>query len=154
MTDSSDAVDDIVKQWQRQRPELETHAMAVIGRLKRCSALVQPKLDTVFNDFGLSFWEFDVLATLRRSGEPYCMTPTALFSTMMITSGTMTHRLKQLESRGFVERLDNQDDARSKLVKLTDSGFQLIDQAVAVHVDNETAILSTLNKDDITDINM
>ena len=134
---SPDAVDLILLQWQVERPDLDLSAMGLIGRLKRSAALMQPKLDACFSDFGLSFWEFDVLATLCRSGAPYCLSPTALFSTLMISSGTMTHRMSQLEKRGLIERKVNQKDARSKLVQLTPEGLSLISQAVEAHVENE-----------------
>ena len=140
-----DAVDKIVAQWQRERPDLNLQGMATIGRVKRCAALLQPKLEKVFKQFDLNFWEFDVLATLRRSGGDYCLSPTELFSTMMITSGTMTHRLKQLESRGLIERLPNPDDARSLLVKLTSDGFAKVEAAVTAHTRNEQQILAELS---------
>ena len=86
-----------------------------------------------------------MLATLRRSGAPYCLAPTALFSAMMVSSGTMTHRLKGLESAGWVQRVANPEDARSTLVQLSEAGLQLIDRAVAAHVDNERALLAALS---------
>lgn len=141
---AGDAVDKIISQWQAQRPDLDLEGMATIGRVKRCAALLQPKLESVFKQFDLSFWEFDVLATLRRSGDDCCLSPTELFSTMMITSGTMTHRMKQLESRGLVERLPNPQDARSMLVKLTPEGFSKVDAAVTAHTINEKQILAGL----------
>ncbi|MCO4757724.1 MAG: MarR family transcriptional regulator, partial [Oceanospirillaceae bacterium] len=120
-----------------------------LGRLKRNAALLQRRLDLVFAEFGMTLWEFDVLATLRRSGAPYCLAPTELFSALMITSGTMTHRLKSLESSGLVERLANPDDARSKLVQLTGKGLELIDRTVEAHVDNIHRILSPLETIDL-----
>jgi DNA-binding MarR family transcriptional regulator len=123
--------------------------MATIGRVKRCSALLGRRLDETFASFGMSTWEFDVLATLRRSGEPYCLAPTALFSTLMITSGTMTHRLKRLEASGWIEREVNREDARSLLVRLTPSGLELVDRAVEAHLDNERRILAPLSAADL-----
>jgi len=141
----ADAVDRIVAQWERERPDLDPAPMALIGRLKRASALMQVELEKGFAECGLAMWEFDMLATLRRSGEPYCLAPTVLFSALMVTSGTMTHRLKQLEKRALVARLDNPQDARSKLVQLTPDGLALIDRAVEVHLDNERRILAALS---------
>ena len=142
-----DRVDAILDQWRRERPELGRKAMAAmgtIGRLKRCAALVQRRLDETFAAHGLSNWEFDVLATLRRAGAPHCLAPTALFSSLMVTSGTMTHRLQRLESAGYVKRVPNPDDARSLLVQLTAAGLKLIDRAVEAHVENEQRILAPL----------
>ena len=140
----ADAVDEILEQWRRERPDLDVSPMGVIGRLKRCAALVQRKLDDTFAEFGMTAWEFDVLATLRRSGAPYRLAPTTLFSALMITSGTMTHRLQRLEASGLVVRIPNLEDARSMLVQLTDEGFDLIDRAVKAHVANEKKILAPL----------
>ncbi len=118
--------------------------MGPIGRLKRCAVLVGQRLETCFAEFGLSPWEFDVLATLRRAGAPHCLTPTALFSALMVTSGTMTHRLKRLEASGLVERVANEQDARSMQVRLTPEGLALIDRAVEAHIENERSILSAM----------
>lgn len=147
-----DSVDAILEQWHRERPDLDVTPMGPIGRLKRCTALVQRKLDRVFSEFELSSWEFDVLATLRRAGAPYCLAPTVLFSALMVTSGTMTHRLKGLETSGWVERLPNPGDARSMLVRLTPAGLALIDRAVVAHVKNEREILALMPGDALTSL--
>jgi len=139
-----DAVDAILQQWRRERPDLDVSPMGVIGRLGRCSALLRRELDKVFSGFGMTAWEFDVLATLRRAGEPFCLAPTTLFSTLMITSGTMTRQLQQLESAGLVSRLANPSDARSMLVQLTPAGLELIDRAVTAHVANEARLLAPM----------
>ena len=90
-----------------------------------------------------------MLATLRRSGAPYCLAPTTLFSTLMVTSGTMTHRMNRLEASGWITRLPNPADARSLLVQLTPVGLALIDRAVEAHVANEHALLAPLRAADL-----
>jgi len=144
-----DAVDLILMAWNRERPDLDVSPMAAIGRLRRCELHLRQKLDAVFSRYGLSGWEFDVLATLRRSGAPYRLAPTDLFSALMVSSGTMTHRLKGLEARGLVVRVLNEADARSLLVELSDAGLQLIDEAVAAHVENERQMLEGLGAADL-----
>ncbi|MGB0943099.1 MAG: MarR family winged helix-turn-helix transcriptional regulator [Marinomonas sp.] len=144
-TNKGDAVDAIKRQWQTERPDLSLDAMGIFGRLKRCSMLMTDRLDNTFAKFDLNYWEFDVLATLRRSGAPYTLAPTELFSIMMITSGTMTHRMKRLEARGLIERLPNPDDARSQLVKLSQTGFDIINKTATAHVDNMENMLSGMS---------
>lgn len=139
-----DAVDAILAQWRREKPDLDLGPMGLIGRLGRCAALIRRRLDAEFERFGLSSWEFDVLAALYRSGSPYCLAPTALFSTLMVTSGTMTHRLKGLEARGWIAREANPGDARSLLVRLTPEGLAQIDAALLAHVENEKRIMAPL----------
>jgi len=146
---SLDAVDDILGQWLRERPDLDVSPMGIIGRLNRCTALLTRKVEEVFAQFDLSAWEFDMLAALRRSGSPYRLAPTTLFSTLMVTSGTMTHRMQRLEGRGLIVRVPNPDDARSSLVQLTDAGLDLINRAVEAHVDNEHRLLAPLKAADL-----
>ena len=141
----TDAVDRILEQWKRERPDLDCSPMGPIGRLKRCALLLEPRIEAAFMRHDLVRWEFDMLATLRRAGEPFMLSPTQLFSTLMITSGTMTHRLKALEKRGFITRLPNPEDARSMLVALTPVGRERIDEAVETHVDNERQLLAGLS---------
>src|SRR5690348_13453329 len=145
---STDAIDLIISQWRKERPDLDVAAMATIGRMKRCTELLRRRLDETFAEFGITLWEFDVLATLRRAGAPYCLAPTTLFSSLMVTSGTMTHRLQRLEGSGLISRVPNADDARSILVQLTPQGMTLIDRAVEAHVENERRILAPLKKSD------
>lgn len=144
-----DAVERILDQWRQERPDLDLRAMGLIGRLKRCSELMQRRLDSCFAEFGLNGGEFDVLATLRRSGEPYCLAPTALFNSLMVASGTMTNRLQRLEAAGWVQRMPNPADARSMLVQLSPAGFALIERALSAHVANETRILAALTPRDM-----
>ena len=143
-TSTPDAVDHIVAQWQREMPALASENMILFGRLKRCTALLQARLEAVFAEHGLNTASFDVLATLRRAGKPYSLTPTALFESLMVTSGTMTNRLQRLEDKGLIRRLPNPEDARSQLVQLTPQGKALIEKAVAPHVENEGMILDQL----------
>jgi DNA-binding MarR family transcriptional regulator len=85
-----------------------------------------------------------VLATLRRSGELYMLSPTHLYETVMISSGGMTNRLDRLERAGLVERRPDPNDRRGKLIALTDAGKHVIDQTIDRHVANEERILSVL----------
>lgn len=149
---SSDKVDILLEQWRNQRPDLDFKAMGTIGRIKRCTLLLQKKIESKLSELELSLWEFDMLATLRRSGAPYCMSPTDLFSMLMVTSGTMTHRLNSLEVKGWIERLPNEKDARSSLVKLTKEGYLRIDKAVEIHLENERIILSGMSDEEIENL--
>ena len=130
MSQPNDPVATILQQWRRERPDLDVTPMGPVGRLRRSAVQVQKRLDTVFARHQLASWEFDLLATLRRSGEPYRLAPTVLFSSLMLTSGAMTRQLQQLEKRGLIQRQINPADARSVLVQLSADGLALIDRAV------------------------
>lgn len=147
-TDGNDAVDQYIAQWAHERPGLDVSPMAIVGRVSRLAAHLQTRLDRVFAEFGLQSWEFDVMATLVRSGAPYELTPGDLDRTMMITSGTTTHRIVKLEHRGFVTRRRDDDDRRVVRVRLTDSGRQIFDAAHVAHLDNERRLLEPLADED------
>lgn len=89
-----------------------------------------------------------MLATLRRSGAPYRLSPGELLDTLMVTSGTMTNRIDQLEKQNFVERIVNPDDRRSVLIGLTETGLALVDETVTDHVANQNRLVSALSEED------
>lgn len=140
-----DHVDEILQQWNRERPDIDVTGMAIIGRLSRLDKVIRSRLNTVFAQHGLESWEFDVLATLLRSGDPHRLTPGQLLEAMMITSGTMTNRIDRLERRGLVKRMKSPDDGRQILVTLTPTGLDTVDAALIDHAANELAIINTLN---------
>ncbi len=143
-----DQVDDILEQWGRERPDLDVSAMGVIGRISRLERAIRPRLNAAFAEHGLESWEFDVIATLRRSGAPFRLTVGQLLDSMMITSGAMTNRIDRIEQRGLVERSPDPDDGRVVLVTLTSLGRQVVDAAVADHAANEATIVGVLGERD------
>lgn len=151
-TNGTDHVDLVLDQWARQRPDLDVSPMAVIGRLKRLSRLLDTELRRVFAEYGLDSASFDVLATLRRSDPPHRLTPAQLMQASMVTSGAISQRLDRLEGTGLVTRTRSEEDARVVHVALTPSGLALIDQALPAHVTNEHRLLAALDPSTRTDL--
>ncbi|MEV6978621.1 MarR family transcriptional regulator [Kitasatospora sp. NPDC093806] len=145
MAQHPDHVDRVVRQWGAERPDLDVSPMEVIGRLKRLTRLVEAELKRTFARHDLDFASFDVLATLRRSGPPYRLTPTGLMQSAMVTSGAITQRLDRLEARGLVTRTPSGSDGRSREVELTAEGHALIDRALPDHLATEHRILAGLD---------
>jgi DNA-binding MarR family transcriptional regulator len=140
-----DRIDQILAQWKRERPDLDTRAMGLVGRIQRSAAALRPRLDETHALSGLGGESFDVLASLRRSGAPYQLSPTQLFREMMLTSGAMTNRIDRLEEAGLVSRRPDLKDRRGTLVRLTQKGKALIDAATTNHAANEDRLLSGLS---------
>lgn len=136
-----------VEQWNSERPDLDVSSMLLLGRLGEAALVIaRERLNPLFAEYGLQPGEFDVLATLRRSGAPYALTPTALYDAAMMSSGGMTNRIDRLQQAGWVERRPNPEDGRGTLVALTKAGFALIDEVVGAHVANQRAVLSVLTQ--------
>lgn len=151
-----ETVDKIVSQWKQQGfDSIELLAMESIGRIKRLENLLMKQIADMHKEsHQLAMWEFDVLVTLRRSGEPYILSPTELFASTMVTSGAMTNRLHQLTKRGLINRVTNPEDRRSLLVKLTTEGFERINEAMIKHIEMENQLLKDLSCDELKQLNL
>ena len=145
---NEDHVSIILAQWAAERPDLDASPMGIVGRISRLSLVVEKELEPVFEQWGLNHWSFDMLATLRRAGAPYRLSPTELFRSMMVTSGTMTNRIDRLAEKGLVRRVPDPEDRRGILVELTDQGRELIDSALISHVENEARLLQPLSREE------
>jgi DNA-binding MarR family transcriptional regulator len=143
-----DHVSSILTQWAAERPDIDVSPMGIVGRISRLSLVVEKELEPVFVQFGLNHWSFDMLATLRRAGTPYRLSPTELFRSMMVTSGTMTNRIDRLTEKGLVRRVPDPEDRRGILVELTQQGCELIDRALISHVANEARLLQPLSPEE------
>ena len=142
MSDDLDHVGRIQEQWARERPDLDTSAMGIIGRLHRLAAALDAELRPVFEAAGLSDGDFDVLASLRRAGAPFELTPGQLAETTMITSGAVTKRVDRLAAAGWVTRERVEHDGRVRRIALTETGRALVDEVVGVHFANEERLLA------------
>lgn len=143
-----DHVATVHAQWRTERPDLDTTPLLVIGRIHRVAAALTPELTAVYAEFGLGEGEFDVLATLRRQGEPFTLSPGELAERTMVTSGAVSKRLDRLEARGLVERRADATDGRARTVVLTPEGRALVDDAMTAHVANEARLLEALGARD------
>jgi DNA-binding MarR family transcriptional regulator len=141
-----DHVGRIMAQWAAERPDLDVSPQGIIGRLHRLAARLTEELVAVYGRYGLGEGEFDVLATLRRSGAPYELTPGELAAQTMVSSGAVTKRVDRCVERGWVTRRVGDDDARGRVVALTESGFAVIDEAFTAHMANEHRLVGALDE--------
>ncbi|MGP4845518.1 MarR family winged helix-turn-helix transcriptional regulator [Marinobacter sp. 1Y8] len=142
-----DSIDRILEQWGQERPDLQVAPMGTIGRIKKLNQHLSRSMEKAWSEYGLNGASFDVLATLRRAGPPYALSPGGLMASTMVTSGTMTNRIDQLEKAGLVERVRNPDDGRGFQVSLSAKGLELIDEAVTAHVETQAKLVATLSDD-------
>lgn len=147
-----DRVARIQAEWERERPDVDVSPQGVIGRLHRVGRHLTDELEVVFGQHGLSEGEFDLLASLRRSGAPYERAPGALAQHTMVTSGAVSKRLDRLESAGLVERRRASGDGRGRVVALTTAGREVIDAAFTDHMRNERRLLDELDERDAAEL--
>ncbi|WP_420410803.1 MarR family winged helix-turn-helix transcriptional regulator [Roseibium sp.] len=139
------------RQWQKEIPEIRDQLtpMVVLGRLNEASQVMSNDfLTPAYAKIGLKIGEFDVLATLVRSGPPYKLTPTELYRTTMMSSGGMTARLDKLEKAGLVERCPHPEDRRALTVCVTDKGLDLIKGMMPDYVKAQATAVDGLTTDE------
>lgn len=143
-----DDVDRSVAAWRRERPDLDVTPLEVLSRVSRLARRLDRMRAASFADHGLEPWEFDVLAALRRTGEPHELSPSQLVAETLVTSGTMTNRVDRLTTRGFVQRRPSAIDRRGVRVALTAAGRHQVDAAMAGLLDEERRFLAGLDLDE------
>jgi DNA-binding MarR family transcriptional regulator len=142
--DGSDEVDRLVEAWRRERPDLDVAPLEVLSRVTRLARHLDLARRQAFAAQQLESWEFDVLSALRRSGEPYQLSPGRLLRETLVTSGTMTNRVDRMAARGLVARLPDPSDRRGVQVRLTAAGRLAVDAALDQLLMRERDLLSGL----------
>jgi DNA-binding MarR family transcriptional regulator len=148
-SESPDHVDRVRAKWREVRPDLDTTPVAVVARVGRTAAYFDQAVNELLGEHGLNRGAWDVLASLRREGPPYELSPTDLYRGVMRTSGAMTNRLHRLEAAGLIERHRDPADGRGIMVRLSARGVKLVDELAPLHLANERGLLAGLTPDDI-----
>ena len=150
MSAHRDEVDRLIAAWKHERPDLDLSPFAVLSRISRISRNLDLARRDAFAD--LETWGFDVLAALRRAGDPYQLSPGALMQETLVTSGTMTNRLDHLEELKFITRQPDPADGRGSLVTLTASGMRAVDKALEGLLKHERELLTGLTREERNDL--
>lgn len=141
----ADQVDGLVAAWRRVRPDLDVEPLEVLSRVVRLARHLALARKQAFADQGLPEWQFDVLAALRRAGPPHELTAGELLRETLVSSGTMTHRLDELEQAGYVTRHPDAADGRVVRVRLAPAGRKAVDAALGDLLDRERDLLQPLS---------
>jgi DNA-binding MarR family transcriptional regulator len=140
-----DQVDRLVAAWRRERPDLDVEPLEVLSRLSRLARHLELARKAAFEQLRMAPWQFDVLTALRRAGPPHEMTPGDLIADTLVSSGTMTHRIDQMEMAGWVSRRPDPADGRMVRVRLTHSGRAAVDAALENLLERERKLLARLS---------
>lgn len=142
---SPDLIDSVVADWQRARPETSVDAIQIVGRIIWLGRRYEEAVTRMLSETGLAYSDFDVIATLRRAGSPYELTPTELSRRVLLTSGGLTACLRRLETAGLISRRGVPEDRRRLLAQLTAKGFDLIESFIDPRFEAADEALALLN---------
>lgn len=140
----ADQVDAVLSRWASERPDINATPLAVSARILLLSRILSDRCDVALGALGLTLWQYDVLAALRRAGSPFQLSPTELARAVTLSTAAMTNRLDRLEAKGWIQRKDAPSDRRSLLIQLTESGRELIDRALPIRVESDRRTLRAL----------
>lgn len=140
-----DAIDELQNDWSAQRPDLNIEPMGVVLRIQALAKIFGDQTAARLQDFDLQWWQYDVMSTLRRQGQPFIMAATELADSAMLTSGAMTNRIDRLEEDRLVRRIKDNNDGRRVLVQLTNSGLNLIEEATKARFETAMDALESLS---------
>lgn len=152
MSSKGDFVTSVVKQWERERPDLKSWPSGIAGRLLRLATHVRKLGEEVVQPLGLTWETFEMLAALRRQGAPFAMNPTALYKSVLLTSGAMTARLDRAEKAGFIARSNDPNDRRGVIVSLTKEGKKVADEAISRYFARIEVVLGPMGDHDLREI--
>jgi MarR family transcriptional regulator, 2-MHQ and catechol-resistance regulon repressor len=93
----------------------------------------------------LGFSDFTILEALLHKG-PQLVND--LGRRINLTSGSITTAVDRLEERGLVERVEDENDRRARIVSLTNKGRTLIEKAFAGHRERMDAAAGALKKNE------
>lgn len=148
----TDHVDRILDQWRSERSDLDLSAMSVIARIQRVTRFLEQEMESLLAGFQINLPGFGVLTALLRSGEPYRLSPTELYGSLLVSSGAITNRIDRLTETGLVERMPAQNDRRSTLVGLTPKGMKLTNEALTQHTQQELRLLASFTQSEAEEV--
>ena len=141
-----DLVDRLIEDWARERPELDARAMSGVGRIMRVGHMLGLRINRLIKPFRITYTDLDLLATLRRSGEPFTLTPEQLRQSVLLTSGAMTAAIDRLEKKGHIKRRQDSKDRRVRRISLSAQGRALIDEVIELRFKEAEDALSALTQ--------
>jgi DNA-binding MarR family transcriptional regulator len=146
---TEDLLDRTIGGWRGARPDIDTAALQVTGRLSRIGPHLARRQEAVFERFGLNRGEVGALSALRVSGPPHQLSPTRLGKGLMLSSAGVTSRIDRLERRGLVRRLPDPDDRRGVIIELTEEGAETVDRAVQAVAVSDRQLLDQLTPEEV-----
>jgi len=116
--------------WSAELPDLDLNPFLVSGTIMRLAQRLERVFTATARARGVGPGELRILLALRRSGPKYALSPTALFRSLMITSGAVSKQVDRLAELGLVARVADPDVLRGVLIQLRLAGRETAEDAM------------------------
>lgn len=117
----------------------------VIG-IMRASNLLVDDLKKTLKNYPINATEFSVMEFLYSKGEKSIQ---EIRDRILLASGSATYVIDNLEKKGYVNRIVNQNDRRVAYIKLTEAGKDLINDIFPMHKKNTKNIFNDLTNEEL-----
>ncbi|WP_249630681.1 MarR family winged helix-turn-helix transcriptional regulator [Streptococcus uberis] len=123
--------------------EFKNAAVKSMVVMRKAFRTIDAKVSESYKEFELTPTQFAVLDVLYAKGT---LKIGELINSMLATSGNMTVVIKNMEKKGWVERIMCPNDKRSFLVSLTEEGERVIKEALPKHIERVEETFSVLTE--------
>ncbi len=134
--------------WLTERP---AEARIVPG-LFRSRNYIWDNDHRIVESHGVSWSQFLALSSLRSAAPEHVLSPTQLYTAAQVTSGGMTKMMHGLTKSGYIERIENPKDKRSRLVRLTPRGAELAEKIVEELVSTNKSLIGGILTSDEAEV--
>ena len=128
--DQAPSLADVAARWSVELPDLNLSPFLVAATIMRLSARLERVFTATARARGVGPGELRVLLALRRSVPKCAASPTALFRSLMITSGAVSKQVDRLVELGQVTRVADPDVLRGVLIQLQPTGREIAEDAM------------------------
>ncbi len=123
----------------------------VLIALVRVAELFKRRSSCIFNCFGLSFSQYNVLRLLDSAPEGK-LSITDMSKRLLVSTPNMSGIAKRLEKSEFADRLADENDDRKTILRITPKGRKVVVEIKPIHEKNVGEILkgcSAVHRDDM-----
>lgn len=119
-------------------PVIDIEIMHVIHQLRK---EFEAKAARDLNHLGLSGSQIDILGTLLIYKST---TSTELAELLKVSKANLTGMIRRLERKGFLARVESEEDGRSKDITLTNYGKEVVEKLIPTHFEKMSKNMATI----------
>ena len=162
-----DDIDQIQQEWLLTRPDLPLRSIGVITRIWRIAKLLSDDRRHTMNQLGMEPAIRDLLANLRRSGDPYRLRVSQLAVRCRVSKSAITQRVVRAEAAGLVQSMragavsvdkvkdlapTDGRDQRAVWIELTPQGKEFVETTIETLLHHEDSLIDKLGDEEIADL--
>ena len=111
-------------------------------KLRKASRIITQLYDKKLKSCNIKITQFSILSFLATSED---LTMSSLSNDLLMDRTTLTRGLDILVKDGLIQQIKSKD-SRKKIMKLTDKGYKILDEAIPLWLEAEDQILNESKK--------